>query len=69
MNNKNDWFRLIVTAENMQMQIGDLVEDLRSASADGDVEPDEFIRVAALVNRMSYDTDDACEKIRDILDV
>ncbi len=65
----NDWFRLILTAENMQMQIGELVADLQSASKDTDIEPNEFLRVKQLVNRMSYEADDTCETIRDILDV
>lgn len=67
MTNK-EWFDLIVAAENMQMTLGGLVETLRSASQDSEINEDDFRTVSELVHSLTWQVGDTCERVESMLD-
>lgn len=67
MTNK-EWFQLIVAAENMQMTLGGLVETLRSASQDSEIDEEDFQTAAELVHSLAWQVGDTCERVESLLD-
>ena len=67
MTNK-EWFQLIVAAENIQMTLGGLVETLRSASQDSEID-EAFLQTASeLVHSLAWEVGDTCERVEYLLD-